>query len=185
MFCRFWYFIYIAQHFIDEAIFLRIHCVHEVVSLEVAPDRDCHLVVVSVQPDGDVQLFPNAAEPDGLVAAGSRRVIPGTSQVAGVPTQEIIATPSEGEEYLLVVATTSAWQLPEGESIGNYLAFSKPVEREQLRFVVECGEQPALFQRFVSQQAASAGFVPAATGFSRTLAQKRRPLGVMPRRRQE
>ncbi len=96
--------------------------VGERIEIDVTSEQPAYLYAWIVQAEGALQLFPNAAESQVTIDAGIVRRIPGPSDVPNEPGKELIATsPSEGLEYLHVIATDRPLEAMPGERLGPYL----------------------------------------------------------------
>lgn len=98
------------------------------VKFEFQVAKDSHVGVWVVSATGTVlQLFPTQFETDNLVKAGEVRVVPGNAKY------DILSDPSEGPEYVRVIASTAAWNSIEGTPQGVYMVFESAEQRSELQ----------------------------------------------------
>jgi hypothetical protein len=123
--------------------------------LSLESSRDCSAALFHVSPDGQTEcLLPNARERDNRLEAGRPRRFPAPGGANPVSLQ---LTVSAGTEYLIVIASTHPWQLPEAVTTrdGLFALFGGGEEslRESIRGLewVE-GKAPAKDRPLVTEQ---------------------------------
>jgi serine/threonine protein kinase len=96
------------------------------VSFDVQVERDAYVGLWNIGTDGTItQLFPNKFEQNNLVRAGKKRVVPGGDY-------KIEAVLSEGLERVWIMASTTPWDVAQGEEEGPYTLFKSPEQQQEL-----------------------------------------------------
>ncbi|MFH1921656.1 MAG: serine/threonine-protein kinase, partial [Planctomycetota bacterium] len=118
-------------------------------AFRIEADRDCFVGIWHIDHENVVtQLFPNDDDLDHFLTADQPRSIPGDMEYA------ITVTPSEGPEYVHVVATTQKWEAPLGAQHGPYVVFATPEElkrwEEKVRgMTLESDHSPDVAERLI------------------------------------
>jgi hypothetical protein len=92
------------------------------VRFAIEVDRDAYVGLWNIAPDGTImQVFPSSFEEDNFVRAGKRRVVPGGDY-------KITAELSKDVERVWVMASTTPWDMDQGEKEGP---FTLSLEQQQ------------------------------------------------------
>jgi serine/threonine protein kinase len=100
------------------------------VAFEIKPGRDAFIRILTMDAQGEVtRLFPNEYEPDQPFKADQLQVVPDAKKMKDY---SFVVTPSEGTEYVRVIATTKPLVLPQGRKSGPYQVFNDEQTRGAL-----------------------------------------------------
>jgi hypothetical protein len=97
----------------------------DMVRFRIKVDTKAYVGVWTVEADGTIsQLFPNTEETDSLFQPGKERIVP---QIGAR------AVPSHGIDRVLVVASTTAWKMDDGQRLGPIRLFHPEQKTRGLR----------------------------------------------------
>jgi hypothetical protein len=110
--------------------------VGDAIRLKLTADRDCYVGVWSVQPDGIVQILPNAAESSHRLIAHQPRIVPGEADVPEQAGKVLRVTPSSGNEFFHIVASTQPLPRAQGQPLGPYVVIPEQTRSGPWQFTL-------------------------------------------------